>query len=255
MSSYYQQERKFGFAFGRITFAVQALILVNVCFFAAQLILDIPFGSVTQPGVPGGSLMEWVAFKPSGVLEGRIWLPFTYIFLHSGLWHLFTNMLMLFFFGPDVERVLGTRQFFWFFIACGAIGVMANFIPILVFQGSPNISVVGASGAVMGVTLAFAMVDPERQIFLFPIPIPLTARGLVIFLIVMNLIAAVGNSPLSVATHFGGMAVGFVYMKYRPVLMTWKIARRRPKRASPEDEAEMKDAVNNIFKFQDRDRK
>lgn len=150
---------------------------------------------------------------------------------------------------------MGTRQFIWFFGLCGVLGVLANFIPILLLKDSPNISVVGASGAVMGVLVAFATVDPERQIFLFPIPIPLTARGLVIFLVVMNLIAAVGSSPVSVATHFGGMAVGFLYMKYRPTLTAWRLARRRPKAPAGKNEARMKDAVDNIFKFQDRDRK
>lgn len=255
MSSYYQQEYRFGFGFDRITYAVQILLIANVCVFAAQLLVEIPFGTTSHYDAPGGEPLQWVAFSPTGVLAWKFWLPFTYMFLHSGLMHLFQNMLMLFFFGPDVERVLGTRQFFWFFLLCGALGVMANFVPIFLVQASPNISVVGASGAVMGVTIAFAMIDPERQIFLFPIPIPLTARGLVIVLIVMNLIAAVGNSPLSVATHFGGMAVGYLFMKYRPALTSWQVRRRRRKAPSADDEERMREAVNNIFKFQDRHRK
>ncbi|MCH7909689.1 MAG: rhomboid family intramembrane serine protease [Candidatus Hydrogenedentes bacterium] len=252
MNSYQKPEFRFSFGPQRITYSVQLLILLNATAFAAQLLIDIPFGTLSVHDVPGGELLEWLAFSPARLMRGLIWLPVTYMFLHSGLMHLFMNMLMLFFLGPEVERALGTRQFLFFYFLAGVIGVMANFIPILLMANAPMISVIGASGAVMGVTIAFAMINPERQIFLFPIPVPLTARGMVFFLIVMNLIAAVGNSPLSVATHFGGMAVGYVYMKYRPMLMAWQIRRRAPSRKKAE---EMRDAVDNIFKLHDRDRK
>ena len=251
MNSY--QEPQFRFSFGqRITYSVQLLILLNAAVFVAQLLIDIPFGTLSVHDVPGGESLEWLAFSPARFLRGLIWLPVTYMFLHSGLMHLFMNMLMLFFLGPDVERVLGTRQFLFFYFLAGIVGVMANFIPIVFFANAPMISVIGASGAVMGVTIAFAMINPERQIYLFPIPIPLTARGMVFFLIAMNLLSAVGNSPLSVATHFGGMAVGYVYMKYRPVLFAWQLRRRRPTKKNAD---EMRDAVDNIFKLHDRDRK
>ena len=72
------------------------------------------------------------------------------------------------------------------------------------------------------------------------------------FVSVGNRSAGVGDSPLSVATNFGGMAVGYVYMKYRPRLMAWQIRRRAPSRKKAE---EMRDAVDNIFKLHDRDRK
>lgn len=236
----------------RITYSVQLLILLNAAAFATQLLIDIPFGTSAVHGAPGGDVLEWLAFSPARFMHGWIWLPFTYLFLHSGLMHLFTNMLMLFFLGPDVERVLGTRQFLFFYFLAGVVGVMANLIPVIFFANAPMISVIGASGSVMGVTIAFAMINPERQIYLFPIPVPLTARGMVFFLIAMNLISAVGNSPTSVATHFGGMAVGYVFMKYRPILFAWQLRRRKPTKKSAE---EMRDAVDNIFKLHDRDRK
>ncbi|NIA15605.1 MAG: rhomboid family intramembrane serine protease, partial [Nitrospiraceae bacterium] len=173
MNSYTQYERvRFG-ADSRVTHAVQRLILLTCATFALQLILDIPFGRPLRIGAgaaPGGFISSWLAFQPSTVVRGALWKPFTYLFLHGGLMHLFFNMLWLFFFGPDVERALGTRQFYRFYFVCGALGVFATFLTL--GGRLAEVSVVGASGAVMGMMVAFAMVNPERQFFLFPLPVP-----------------------------------------------------------------------------------
>jgi hypothetical protein len=129
-------------------------------------------------------------------------------------------------------------------------------------------SVTGSSGAIMGVMVAYAMLNPDRQFFLFPLPIPITARALVIILIAMNLISAAQGGNTSVATHLGGMAVGFAYMRLIPVFRRWQRARwqahePRPNhwrsRGWPFKAAAKKDpldatgeAVDNIFKFEDR---
>lgn len=239
----------------RITRAVQRLILLNIIVFVGQLIVDIPLGGIlTQPyqlTSPGGRLIDYLAFHPVLFLHGLVWTPVTYIFLHSGLLHLFLNMLWLFFFGPEVERILSTRQFYRFFIFCGAAGVFATYVPALV-RGDAS-PVIGASGAVMGVVVAFAMTNPERQFFLFPFPIPINARALVLIVIVMNVIAAFSGTNTSVATHFGGMGAGFLYMRYVPRIRAWWVSRsqKRPRR-DPKDV--VGEAVDNIFEF-DEERK
>lgn len=260
-SSSNQYEFKFGH--DRVTWGVQSILLATTGAFAAQLLLDIPFGG--GGGVLGGWLYdEWLAFNPANLARGYVWTPLSYIFVHFSLWHLFGNMLMLYFFGPDVERVLGTRQFVRFYLLCGGVGVMANFAPVPPdFSFFSSISVVGASGATLGVLVAFAFVEPDRKVFLFPIPIPVTSRALVFIVIAINLMAAVGGGTTSVATHFGGMAAGYAYMKYRPAYSAWraqrKLKRRAPKKKSngpPKSDLEkMGKEIDNIFKFQDKDRR
>ena len=258
MSWSQKQEYSFGFSQAGITFSVRLLILANTCVFALQLLLDIPFGDVFTAGAPGGDFfLEWTSYSTMRLLSGCVWMPITYMFLHAGLWHLFINMVMLFFFGPEVERVLGSRQFLRFYLFCGVVGVLTNLISFFALAGQ-DIPIVGASGAILGVLVAFAMIEPDRHVFLIPFPFPITVRALVIIIIAINLLgAAGGGTGVSVATHLGGMAAGFLYMKYRPLLMHWSLRRRQaPSRgASKKDRDKMGKAVDNIFKFQGRKKK
>lgn len=254
---YYQEHRSF--TMSRITWAVQRLILINVFVFALQL-LAAPaqaFLAMFSGWFLRSSMEELLSFQPDLFLRGHLYKPITYQFLHSGLLHLFMNMLWLFFFGPEVERTLGTRQFYRFYLVCGALAVLATIPPYLLPGGRTVApSVMGASGAVMGVLVAFAMIDPHRQFYLFPLPAPITAVWLVVIVVVMNIISGLGESSVSVATHFGGMAAGYLCMKSIPVIN----ARRRQRRAAQaasESKPKMDkigEAVDNIFKFRDRNR-
>lgn len=259
---YFHEERRFTFGFGGITYGVRLLILANVAVFCAQLLLDVPFG--TRAGLaPGGRLLEWVDFSTADMLRLHVWGLFTYMFIHSGLSHLFWNMLTLFIAGPEVERTLGTRQFLRFYVFCGVAGALANFVPLLLLDGR-SFPVIGASGAALGALVAFAVIDPERQFFLFPIPFPITARGVVLIIVALNVGSAItgGGGPVAVTTHLGGMAAGYVYMKLRPRFARWQLQRRiqrrensRKAKPSGKDEEKLAEAIDNIFKFQDRDRK
>lgn len=246
MSSYSSSQSPMGFGSPRITWAVQRLLFLCIAVFALQLVLEpiqLIFGSRLATFT--------LAFQPDLFLHGGIWKPFTYQFLHGGLLHLFMNMLWLFFFGPDVERALGSRQFIRFYVACGAVGVLATLLPY--FLSGAQVTVTGASGAVMGVLVAFALTDPERQFYLFPLPMPINARALILIIIVMNLVVGLGGSHVSVATHFGGMATGYAYMKLLPAYTRWARERSRPreKKADPLDK--LGEEVDNIFRFKDKD--
>ncbi|MDQ1257263.1 MAG: hypothetical protein QG656_1866, partial [Candidatus Hydrogenedentes bacterium] len=230
MSTYYEQPQ-YRFQRERLTFAVQRLILINVAVYAFQLLVDIPFGYPVVPGShtapPGGKLfLEMLTFQPRYFLSGCLWQPLTYQFLHSGLMHLFMNMLWLFFFGPQVERTLGTRQFFLIYFVCGAGAVLFTLLSLFLFGRDP--SVAGASGAVMAVLMAYVVIDPRRQFFLFPLPVPIPAWVLVCGVIVMNVVWGIqGDRSVSVSTHLGGLGLGYVYIKAIPLLRRWKIDRRR----------------------------
>ena len=254
MNTFSRHEFQFGLSRARITHSVQLLILANTFLFALQLLLDIPLGNRMTFDPPGGSdFIEWFSFSPERFVGGWVWTPFTYMFVHGGLQHLFFNMLLLFFFGPEVERLLGTRRFLGFYFLCGAVGVMLNLVSGYLF--GTHVSVVGASGAIMGVVVGFVIVDPDRQVFLFPLPFPITARAMVIVFIVIDLLTVAGGGRgTSVATHLGGMGVAFVYMKYRPTLMRWNLRRGRRK-PSKRDHENLGKAIDNIFKFQDKGRR
>ena len=250
MSDFERKSFRVGFGHERLTWSVRAVILLTTGLFAAQLIAE--FALVAWTGQLSGPniLIHYFAFDGDAFLGGFIWTPITYMLLHAGLWHLFSNMLMLYFFGPDVERILGTRQFLGLYAFCGIVGVMTNLLPIV----GPHL-VLGASGAVLGVLAAFVIIDPERQVFLFPLPIPINARALVIIIIVINMLAAIGGgSGTSIATHFGGLAAGYLYMKSIPKLNAWREGRRQQTRGPSKDDMDkLGDEINNILRFKDHD--
>ncbi len=265
MNQYYEQHESMSFGRPRITWAVQRLILANALIFALQLLVA-PVEALLAAGIAprgvmaGGSVDFLLGFQPDRFLVGYVYKPLTYQFLHSGLLHLFMNMLWLFFFGPDVERALGTRQFFRFFVLCGALGVLGTMAPYALNPGNSP-TVIGASGAVMGVLVAYAIIEPDRQFVLFPLPVPITARALVLIVVVMNLIPGLmGDGQVSVATHFGGMITGYGYMKLAPQFNEWRRDRRKAaagqtkKTAGKPGEDKVGEAVDNIFNFEDKKR-
>jgi membrane associated rhomboid family serine protease len=212
MDQQYYQQPRMTLQLPKVTWGVQRLILLNVAVFALQLALRPVEALLGAPEL----LVEYLGFQPALFFYGFIWTPLTYQFLHGGLMHLFMNMLWLFVFGPDVERLLGTRQFIRFYVACGALGVLATLGPYLL--GGQYAMVIGASGAAMGVLVAFAMIDPQRQFFMFPLPVPITAVWLVILVVLFNLVTlSAGTANISVATHFGGMLAGAFLMKVIPL--------------------------------------
>lgn len=248
---------------GGISWAVRRLILITAAVFALQLILEVPLGGSSgafRGAIPGSSLIiDWLAFD-----TGRLWAIWTfgtYMFLHANLWHLFSNMLGLFFFGPEVERTIGSRQFIQLYLASGALGVLASWL------AAPLIGhtfIVGASGATMGVLVAFAVIAPNRQVYMFPLPIPLTARGLVIIVILLNLLTATNvGGRSSWTTHLGGMAVGYAFIKAIPAIRRWELERDKARLAKPKKTKAKKEgkvdavgeAVDNIFKFDEKNRR
>lgn len=241
---------------GRVTYAVQRLILASALVFAVQLLLEVPFGPSVPYGPPGGFVSSWLSFHSRGPLFAYLWQPFTYQFIHGGLSHLFFNALILYVFGPEVERALGTRKFFGFYLGCGAVGVLLSL-------ARPEI-VSGASGAIMAVLVAHAVVNPEREVFIFPFAVPLNVRAVVMLVIVLNIVNALLGSGTSVLTHFGGMGAGYAYMKLEPRLRhlglgQWRARRaRRAARPKPKTDRKLEDvgeAVDNIFRFEDKKRR
>jgi membrane associated rhomboid family serine protease len=141
----------------------------------------------------------------------QLWRLFTYQFLHVNGWHLFVNMLALFFLGPTLERNWGTKKFVIFYLSCGAVGGLFYLLLVAV-KFLYVLPMVGASGAILGMLAACAILFPQFVVFiiLFPVPIRVAAVGFTL-LYVINL-AAKGQNAGGDAAHLAGMAAGAFYV-------------------------------------------
>ncbi|HXV86641.1 MAG TPA: rhomboid family intramembrane serine protease [Gemmatimonadales bacterium] len=164
----------------------------------------------------GPWFLKALAFSPSSAMT-QPWTFVTYMFVHGGLLHLAFNMLMLFFFGPAVEDRMGTRAFLTYYVIAGLGGAALSFVIALFGTVAPF---VGASGAVFGVALAFALHWPDAPIYVFPLPVPIRAKWLVVILASVDLALAVSGANDGVAhlAHLGGFIAGFLYLRGEALL-------------------------------------
>jgi membrane associated rhomboid family serine protease len=214
----------FGFGFA-LTPMVKRLLIANGVAFLATLALD--------PRV----VIDLFAFQP-GRLFVRPWGVFTYMFVHGSFMHLFVNMLALFFFGPPLESRWGSREFLTYYVVAGLGGVALSFLFV------PE-SVIGASAAVYGIMLAFAMNWPDSPIYIWGV-FPVKAKWLVAFFFVVSVFSALGRAGGGVAhfAHLGGLLAGFIYLKtdWRASATRGRLARsaRKVRRLAivPRDEEE-----------------
>ena len=193
---YYRQQFQFGFGGGTITPAIRRLLMANGIVFLLQMIA-------------GNQFITLFGLHPDLVLKKFfIWQFFTYMFLHSGVLHIFFNMLVLWMFGCEVERAWGSKEFLKYYFICG---VGAGFFQ-LIFR--PAV-VIGASGAVYGVLIAFVLLYPNRKIMFFPFFISLRAKyWAMIFAAISVLMVVWGHDRIAHFAHLGGMVIGFAYIKF-----------------------------------------
>ena len=144
-----------------------------------------------------------------GLLLFRPWTAFTYMFLHASFGHIFFNMLGLFFFGPGVESRLGGRHFIRLYLASGVMGALLSLV-------TPGAAIVGASGAIFGVELAFARFWPRAKILIYGI-LPVEAWALVILMTLFSLFSGFGffgDASVAHFAHLGGFLGGYLYLKW-----------------------------------------
>jgi len=179
----------------RMTRAVQWLLALNIGVYFLQLTL---FG---QDAVYSALALDPVRFPANW------WTVVTYMFVHAWLAHLAFNMFTLWMFGPRLEHEWGTRTFVWFYLFCGVGGAITH----LVF--AQHSAVIGASGAISGVLVAYALRWPDEEVYLFGV-IPMRSRWLILAMLGMNLIFALSpSSRIDWTAHVGGMAFGWIFLK------------------------------------------
>src|SRR4051812_35546283 len=156
-------------------------------------------------------LFQALQFSPRTALT-RPWTFVSYMFVHAGLLHLLGNMLMLFVFGTAVESRMGSRNFLLYYLFCG---VGAAVFSLLLATVLPVGGFVGASGAVLGVAVAFAMFWPDAELIVFPIPMPIKARPLVIGLVVVDVLASRlwPNDGVAPLAPVGGALFGSLFFR------------------------------------------
>lgn len=171
-------------------------------------------------GMLGDTLTEWFALWPFGQYFGP-WQILSYGFLHGGLTHIGLNMLAVYMFGSDLERLWGPRRYVKYYLACIVTAAIAQLVVANV-TGAVY-PTVGASGGVFGLLLAFGMYFPHRTVMLLIPPIPLPARVFVALYGALELYLGVTGSMSGVAhfAHLGGMLGGYLLIR------SWRSGPRR----------------------------
>lgn len=180
-----------------ITRAVKYLLLINAGVFVLELLW-------------GSQLIYLFGLTPALVKKGFIWQPVTYMFLHGGLFHILFNMFVLWMFGCEIERTWGIREFVKYYFITGAGAGLFAFL----LSFNSNVPTIGASGAIFGILVAFALMFPDRLIYLYFL-IPIKAKYLVAFFAVIEFLASFRHTSDGIGhfAHLGGMIVGYIYIK------------------------------------------
>lgn len=184
--------------------------------------------------LPVRATQAFLGFSAATVLT-HPWSPLTYMFVHGGFMHVLFNMIGVFFFGPPLERDMGGTAFIRFYVICG-VGAALTSVALIQLIGTPL--VIGASGAVFGVMLAFAWKWPEAPIYIWGV-LPVKAKWLVGIMGVGALWATMqagraGPGGVAHWAHLGGLATGFVMLKYGDVIAArWRSLRGGSRRTRP----------------------
>ncbi len=197
-----------GFAF--FPPVIKYLLISNIGIFICQYFI---FGSIKVGGVPLAAIFsKYFALNPIGSIAYTFypWQLVTYLFMHADFWHIFLNMFALWMFGMELENIWGSQKFMAYYFMCGIGAGLANLLIAPLFT-SINLPTIGASGAIYGVLIAFAMLFPDRPIYLYFL-FPIKAKYFVAIYVVIEIISVGGNSNVAHVAHLGGGLVGFIYL-------------------------------------------
>ena len=228
MSRYAPSSITYSFGPGPLTFAVKWIIILNVVIFVITM-----FAS---------NIVPYFGLVPAEVIErGWLWQLVTYMFLHAGPMHILFNMLGVWMFGVELERRWGTNFFIKYYAVCGIGGgltfIAISLLPFAATAPAYETVTIGASGALFGLLIAYAIYWPERPILLLLFFVPAK-----VFVMIYGALALLNtfqpSRGIADAAHLGGMIFGYIYLKggggglvgeikYR--YLKWKMNRLRRK--------------------------
>lgn len=184
---------------------VKSLLILNTAIFVLQLILQTALGL---------DLSQTLGFVPARLADGWIWQPISYAFLHGGVFHILFNLLILWSIGSELETNWGSKVFAAYYFA-GIVGAAITYAFFsLIGLGLPaGVPVIGSSGAVYALLLAYGILYGDRTLYFFML-FPMPARYFVMILGAVELISSVFYSKNGIAhtAHLGGMLSGFVFL-------------------------------------------
>ena len=181
------------------TDAIKILIIINVGLFLLRFVAK---SQIDLAGIFG--------LSPNTVWP-MIWQPITYMFIHGDLFHVLINMFVLWMFGSEMESIWGRTQFLRYYFLTG---VGSGLVWLLFNAGQSYSVLIGASGAIYGILIAYGMMFPNRTVYLY-FMIPIKVKWFVVFLGAVAFLSSFNNNTnISHLTHLSGMVIGFVYLRY-----------------------------------------
>jgi len=174
-----------------------------------------------------GRLAVYLSMIPGLVLQGWVWTFVTYMFVHGGLSHILFNMFALYIFGTRVEHRMGSREFLLFYFVTGTLAGVFSFV-VYCLTGSYWVILMGASGAIFAVELAYAVFFPDSILYLWGI-LPLRAPVMVIGFTALELVSSIFGLNQGVAhlTHLAGFGLAWLYFLIRFGINPWQRLRLR----------------------------
>jgi membrane associated rhomboid family serine protease len=213
-STYYGRSGRIRWGLPRTMPVVMYLLVANAAMFVAGMIPPI-----------GYFFQRWLAVDSTsmaGILE--IWRLITYQFLHGGFWHIFFNMINLFFFGSMLEGQWGSKRFLRFYLICGAAGGVCFILLSSMHLLYPGY-MIGASGAILGVIAACAILYPHSIVYFWFFPMTMRVLAIIMIVIAIFGIATANNAGGQVA-HLAGMATGAIYIFSQPAIEKLRLRRK-----------------------------
>lgn len=222
------------------TGAIKVLIIINIAIYLLQSISTSQVDLVPIFGLSTRTVWP------------LIWQPVTYMFIHGGLWHVAINMFVLWMFGGELESIWGRSNFLKYYFVTG---VGAGLVWLIFNIGGSNAILIGASGAIYGILMAYGLMFPNRTVYLYFL-FPIKVKWFVIFIGAVAFFSSMGTgSNISHLTHLSGMLIGYLYLRFndnwRNISFNFRKKyveiRMAQKKKSKDHEAKLKQEVDMIL--------
>ena len=200
----------------RLLLWINGLVYVFL-FLVQKRAMWLPLSSAPDLQIPYTQVaVQFLGLVPAEVVRHlALWQLVTYMFLHISFWHLLLNMLGLWWFGVEVERLWGSRYFLWYYFFTGIGAALTSLVVALFLPGQMHASTFGASGAIFGLLLAYGLLFPNRLIYLyFVIPVKAKYCVLAFFVITLGYLVTSSDTGVSHSAHLGGGIFGVVWFLF-----------------------------------------
>lgn len=191
---------------------LRVLLIINAAVFGIAFVGGSVLGlHLNLPGLGDGNIRDYIAYLGAfwPFAPEQAWRFVTYMFVHVDFWHFLFNMLMLWMFGSEVADMMGTKHFTGMYFFCGIFA--AVFSLLMFWIGMTNAPIIGASGALMGIFVAYYKFFPNRMLLMFFF-FPMRIKYAMWFMVAVDVFMAHSSDGVAHFAHLGGVVGGFLYM-------------------------------------------